>query len=296
MGSPSGSLAVNGGTLDLNAFSVLVGSLNGNGGLITNSNASATSVLAIGQGGSYAGNIQDGSGAIGLSLPSGGILALSGTDSLSGGIDNAGILTLCSAGSLNLPAGGAFNNEPGAVFGSYGAVTIEGTLINQGTFSVSCSVWYSSTTTAGTCVFNGGYADNAGTFAVTDGGAVTVGSWSGFTNQPGASLTINAGGEFTSSRSTVENASGAQITNEGTFTLSGSFTTLNGAVTASSTLTNDGIIINSGTLSNGGTSPITAYLRIAARSRRAAALREKRPAACNSTARPARTSMFPTWT
>ena len=74
LGSPSGSLAVNGGTLDLNAFSVLVGSLNGNGGLITNSNASATSVLAIGQGGSYAGNIQDGSGAIGLSLPSGGIL------------------------------------------------------------------------------------------------------------------------------------------------------------------------------------------------------------------------------
>ena len=96
LGSTSGSLTVNGGTVDVNGTSQTVGVLAGSGGTILN-NGAATS-LTVGNGGgsgSYAGTIADGTGTLGLIKTGAGVETLTGANSYDGATAvNAGTLLI----------------------------------------------------------------------------------------------------------------------------------------------------------------------------------------------------------
>lgn len=124
LGAASGSLAVNGGTLNLNGFSVTVGALSGAlGGVITTSTNAGTATLTtsiVSGTSSYAGRIENnGSGVVALVKEGSGWLDLSGNNTYGG-------LTTVSAGGLavNGSLAGAVTVQSGATLG--GAGTIEG--------------------------------------------------------------------------------------------------------------------------------------------------------------------------
>src|SRR5206468_2074585 len=74
-GDTSGSLTVNGGTVDLNSTNQTVSALSGSGGTVLNNASSTTSTLTVGNGdfsSSYAGVLADNGG-------SGGVLAFTKT-------------------------------------------------------------------------------------------------------------------------------------------------------------------------------------------------------------------------
>ena len=86
LGAATAPLAVNGGTVNLNGKSVIVGLLSGSsGGLITTS-STASSVLTAGGTGSstYNGVIANGSGTVGLTKVGAGTLTLGGTNTYTG--------------------------------------------------------------------------------------------------------------------------------------------------------------------------------------------------------------------
>ena len=87
LGSTSGQLTVNGGTLNMAANSLTVGNLTGTGGVINGT--SGTRTLTIGQGdfggGNYAGSIQNGAaGTTALTKTGTGTITLSGANSYTG--------------------------------------------------------------------------------------------------------------------------------------------------------------------------------------------------------------------
>ena len=78
----TGTLSVNGGTLDLNGISPLVGNFTGSGGTVKNGVA-GSAILTIGNndatGGNFAGNVTNGTGTVGITKIGTGSLTLSGT-------------------------------------------------------------------------------------------------------------------------------------------------------------------------------------------------------------------------
>lgn len=124
LGSASGSLAVNGGSLNLNGFSVAVGALSGGaGGVITTSTNAGTATLTtsvLSGTSTYAGRIDNnGLGVVALVKEGSGWLDLSGSNTYGG-------LTTVSAGGLavNGSLAGAVTVQSGATLGGSG--TIEG--------------------------------------------------------------------------------------------------------------------------------------------------------------------------
>ena len=110
LGSTSGSLTVNGGTVDLNGTNQTVGALNGSGGTILNNSTGTAKTLTVGQGnasGSYAGVIADhssGTGTLALTKTGSGTETLTGINTFTGSTTiNGGTLTLAagSPGALN---------------------------------------------------------------------------------------------------------------------------------------------------------------------------------------------------
>ena len=98
----TGSLTVDGGTLDLHSFSPSVGALSGAGGNIT-TNASGTSTLTttVASGPStYNGNITNGSGGVTLTKEGAGTLALGGSLSIARLNANNGVTQLAQSGSF----------------------------------------------------------------------------------------------------------------------------------------------------------------------------------------------------
>ncbi len=95
LGSNTGDVTVNSGTLDLHGFSPTIGALNGAGGAVQ-SNVAGVVALTVGNGGaggSFAGAIQNGSGALSLLKTGAGTQTLAGNNTYSGG-------TTVSAGTL----------------------------------------------------------------------------------------------------------------------------------------------------------------------------------------------------
>ncbi len=102
LGNATNTLTVNtGGTLNLNAVSAGVGSLNGTGGSIANSSGSATLTVGNGNatGGSYAGAISSGTGTLALTKLGTGTQTLTGNNTFTGA-------TAVSGGTLNLARSG----------------------------------------------------------------------------------------------------------------------------------------------------------------------------------------------
>ncbi len=129
-----GSLIINGGNLDLNGNSVVVGSLSGSSGVITNSKSATTSTLVVAQATSAAfyGSIQDGSGIVSLTVSGPGVLVLPSSNPFSAGVAvTEGILVLTTptavpdGSSLTIGASAIAVFGPGAVAppGSGGAAS-----------------------------------------------------------------------------------------------------------------------------------------------------------------------------
>jgi fibronectin-binding autotransporter adhesin len=113
LGSTSGALTVNGGTLDLNGTSQGVGNFTGSGGTILNNSTGTNVTLTIGNnngtGGNYSGVIADhtsGTGTVALTKTGTGTLTLSGTNTFTGGVTlNAGTLSISSDANLGASSG-----------------------------------------------------------------------------------------------------------------------------------------------------------------------------------------------
>ncbi len=99
-----GSLTVNGGKVNLNAFNIEVSSLSGTGGIITGDGGSTLTVDGA-TSTTYAGDIE---GGLALSATGGGTLTLQGNNTFSGGVDASGA-TVDSTGNL----GGDVNASDG---------------------------------------------------------------------------------------------------------------------------------------------------------------------------------------
>ena len=157
----TGGLTVNGGTLDLNGNSVTVPDFSGTGGTVTNNGGSdATLIVDQSDSTTFAGTIQDGTYAIALSLTGSGELALTGTNSYSGGTEiESGTLQLGSSSALG--TGGLTVNGGTLDLGGY-SVTVPsfsgtaGTVTNSGGSDATLTV-----DQAGNTVFSGTISDGA---------------------------------------------------------------------------------------------------------------------------------------
>ena len=111
LGSGTGNLTVNAGTLDLNGNSIFVGSLSGSTGVnITNTSLAAAVLTASSSASStFAGLINDGSGGMAVIKAGTGVLTLTGSNLFSGG--------------LTIAAGSVVTGSNGRAFGS-GTITI----------------------------------------------------------------------------------------------------------------------------------------------------------------------------
>ena len=117
LGDASGSLTMNGGTLDLNGFDASVSALTGSSGAVITSGVSAPSTLTITTGttSAFYGVIQNGAGVLSLTMAGPGKQLLAGTNTYTGATTiSSGTLALASTGSINSSA--SVTVAPGAVF------------------------------------------------------------------------------------------------------------------------------------------------------------------------------------
>ncbi len=195
LGSTSGQLTVNGGTLDMGSQSITVGNLTGTGGVI--SGTSGTRTLTIGQGntggGNYQGSIQNGaSGTTALAKNGTGTLTLSGINTYTGATTVTGGTLLVNG---NISTSSLTTVKTGATLGgngTVGALTVEANGIvapgnSPDTLDVNGAYnqlgIYQAEITAKT-VGNGttGYdqISVAGTVNITGGSLVTIFSGTGY--------------------------------------------------------------------------------------------------------------------
>jgi autotransporter-associated beta strand protein len=164
-------LSVSGGaTFNLNGQSQSIDELSGSGGTVTN-NGGATATLTVGSAGSsssFAGNLTDGSAALGLSKVGAGTLTLSGTN-------DYGALTTIAGGTISAGAAASFG-------GLNGQVRFDG-----GTFRVTGNITVPNLTNKFTTSFTGATGASTATFDVDAGFTLTIGG-------ANASMQTNGGG------------------------------------------------------------------------------------------------------
>ena len=167
LGGATGTLAINGGILDLNGYSITVASLNGTGGVVTDNGAAAgTSKLTVNQSTSktFAGAIQDGSTRIlALEKLGTGALTLSGSDSFTGKTTvSAGGLTLANGSSSNVVLSGTSEialNGGSLSINEASSQTFDRTITGTGSLTVSGN---GTLTLAGANTYTGGTTVSAG--------------------------------------------------------------------------------------------------------------------------------------
>jgi autotransporter-associated beta strand protein len=112
-----------GGTFDMNGHNEEISALNGTGGTVTNTNATAATIRVGGGGnsGTWSGVIQDGAGQVSL------IKGLTGTQVLSGVNTYTGNTTV-NGGTLTIDAGGALAGSPNVTVASGATLNAIGSL------------------------------------------------------------------------------------------------------------------------------------------------------------------------
>lgn len=218
LGSATAPLTVNGGIIFISNYRdtsgngndvpglLKVGALNGSGGIFA-ATSTTTNRLSVGNGnadGAYAGSVQDGSPALGLTKVG------TGTETFTGAHGYTGT-TLVQGGVLSIAAGGSLGNTAvsvsgGAVFNvngtAGGTVSVTGTLSGTGTITKAVTVNSGGTlsgaltingllqvasgglvqlTSGGTLKANAGVTNN-GTIRLERGTQLVVGTGYGFTN------------------------------------------------------------------------------------------------------------------
>jgi len=226
LGAVTGSLAVNGGTLDLNGNSISVGALSGNSGaaITSSTTGSITLTASSATSSTYAGSIRNDAGTLSLNKAGTGALILAGSNSYIG-------TTTISSGTLQLGGGGTTGSlSPSSAITDNGALVFNRTdTITQGTdFAANISGTGSLTQAgAGTLTltssnsYTGATKITSGTLALTGGGALPVVS----------AITINGGTLDTGSQNATNNignntgitfgASGGTLNGSGTLTIIG---------------------------------------------------------------------------
>jgi len=189
LGAVTGPLAVNAGTLDLHDNSVTVGLLSGSNGAVITSNASGAIVLTASStlSGTFGGQIQNGSGTVGLTQAGAGTLTLSNSNTYTGA-------TIVSAGTLlvsgSLSGSSAVSATTGGILALQG-----GTIDTLGTTTIANASTLTGNGTVGTLSILAG-----GTFAPGvvgssgSGGVITTASNSTFATGAAFGLQISGTG------------------------------------------------------------------------------------------------------
>ncbi len=195
LGSTSGRVTVNSGTIDLRGFSPTVGALDGSGGAVQ-SNIGGAVTFTIGSGGaggSFSGSVANGSGILSLVKTGAGTQILSGNNSYSGG-------TTIGGGTLQLGHTNALGSTSGRLTIDSGTVDLHGFSPTVGGLDGSSGAIQSNVAGAAALTFgnggaNGSYAgtvaDGSGTVSLikTGAGAQTISGNNTYTG----GTTVNAG-------------------------------------------------------------------------------------------------------
>jgi fibronectin-binding autotransporter adhesin len=175
---PSGSAVTVTGTLDMNTFSDVIGSLAG-GGTIDNVSGAGTPTLTAGADNTsttFSGVLQNTTGSLTLTKSGTGTLTLSGTNTYSGA-------TTVSAGTLQLGSTAALGSTSGVSVTSGAVLDLNG--INYSTAR--------ALTLNGTGIASGGALINSNATGATYAGLVTLGSASSILGGTGTINLSNAG-------------------------------------------------------------------------------------------------------
>lgn len=246
----SGTLAVNGGTLDLNGHAITVGGLSGTNsvGKITTSTAAALT-LTVNQSGttSYDGVIENGAGTVSLLKQGSGLVTLSGTNTYSGNTTITGGL-IGFSGLANLGSGTIALNGGGLQWVGTNSVDLSssprfaalgsagGTFDTNGnnvTFASSVS-GPGSFTKAGAGTLTLAAANTYGGNTTVTGGLIAFSSLANFSS---GTIVLNGGGLQWATGNTIDISSSSQLgalgSAGGTFDTNGNNVTFATAVSGS---------------------------------------------------------------
>ncbi len=206
----TGSLAANGGVLDLAGYSITLPSFSGAAGTITNSNVSGNgqSTLTVNQAATttFSGAINDGAAMVALAVTGTGNLVLAGVNGYSGPTTvNNGLI----GNHVALTVSGILSNSPVSI--QLGTLLVSGTIGNNVTMSgggmagtptisgslavTGNSTWYGAGKVAqGVSVQAGTFFLNSGTLGSTASPAVTVANGAALTGVGNGSTTGLIGG------------------------------------------------------------------------------------------------------
>ncbi len=213
----SGNLGLSGGTLDLNGYSPIVPGLSGASGVILSNSGAAVLTVNNSSNYTYGGALANGSGGLGLTTTSAGMLTLAGSNSYSG-------LTTIGGGTLQVGNPAALGSSTLTFGSSGGTLDVNGYNASVGGLTGNSGVIVSNAlTTAGTLTVNspsnytygGLLANGSGTLGLTKSGSgalalagnntfsgplnvqsgtLAVGSW----NTPGTAGPLGEGGSNSS--------------------------------------------------------------------------------------------------
>jgi fibronectin-binding autotransporter adhesin len=210
LGSTSGSLTVNGATLDLNGTSQGVGNFTGSGGTVANNSTGTNVTLTIGNGngtgGNYAGIIADhtsGTGTVALTKTGTGTITLSGANTFSGAttVSNGTLTLATSSGSalgstsgITVSSGGTLLLGASDQINNSATMTLGGGTVSKGNYSegTAGSVGVGALTlTANSHIDFGTGTVGVLTFATLNASSftLTIDNWTGQYNQAGSAST-----------------------------------------------------------------------------------------------------------